>query len=123
MATGIVQMAVMKTLSLAKTSVFIQPLFSSTAATTAVAFTIQWLAVRRTNRCVRTAVIWNSLYVRASVILISHTERIRIVGLAPVAPRSVFPTHLDVIGYLIVMTQAMKIIVRWSLRSICFIHF
>ena len=123
MATRIVRMAVMKTLSLAKTGVVMFLLIVSTTATTAVALSFQWLVVRRTNRCVRTAVIWSFPSARASVILHSRGERIHTVGLAPVAPRSVFPTHLDVMGYLIVMTQAMKIIVRWSLRSICFIHF
>ena len=109
----IVQMAVTRTLSLAKTSVVMFLLIISTTATTAVAFSMEWLVVRRTNHCVKTAVIWNSPYVRTSVTIRSKEERIHIVGLVPMAPRSVFPTHLDAIKCRIVKMVAMKVIVRW----------
>ena len=92
-----------------------------------VAFKDDWLAVPRTDPSVGTAVIWTSPSVRASVILRSQTERIHIIGLVSMAPRDVFSTHLDAMGYLIVMMTAMNVIVRWWLgfvftMNFCFVY-
>ena len=111
MVTRIVQVGAMKTLSLATVIVGIGLVKTilSTIATTAVAFSIQCFVVRRTNRCVRTAVIWTSPYAEVIATIRSHTQRTRTGGLALVAPRSVFCTQLDAMGYLIAMMVAMKI--------------
>ena len=108
-------MGVMKTLSLARTfaGVVIYTLFIATIATMVVALVTVWYVLPRINRCVRTAVIWTSPSVEVSAIFRSQIERIHIDGLAQMAPRSVFSTHLDAMGYLIVMIQVMSMIVLW----------
>ena len=78
-----------------------------------VAFLIVWFVLPRTNRCVRTVVIWTSPSVEVSAIFRSQIERIHIDGLAQMAQRSVFSTLLDAMGYLIVMIQVMSMIVLW----------
>ena len=115
MARRIVQMGVMKTLSLARifAGVVIYTLFIATIATMVVALVTVWFVLLRTNRCVRTAVIWTSPSVEVSAIFRSQIERIHIDGLAQMAQRSAFSTLLDAMGYLIVMIQVMSMIVLW----------
>ena len=101
MVTRIVQVGAMKTLSLARVSVSIGLVRTelSTDVTTTVAFGCTWLAALRRSPCVRTEVTWPTPSVRADVIHVSQKLRIDTGGLAGMAPRkSVFSTHLDVIG-------------------------
>ena len=101
-------MGVMKTLSLARTSVVIHSLLIATIAIIVVALLEAWFVLLRTNRYVRTVVIWTSPSVKASVIMRSHGLRIHIGGLAPTAPKDVFATHLDAMAISIVTMAAMN---------------
>ena len=116
-------MAVMKTLLLAKTTAFISNLQPGIIAIMVVAFEQKQSAVHRTNHCVGTAVIWTIPSAGENVIMFPQLQRIHIDGLVSVAPRSVFSTHPDAMGYLIVMMAAMKVIVCSSLRLVLVKHF
>ena len=109
MPPRIVQMAVMRTLWLAKTSVVTYPLITATIVTMVVVFLCNCYAVPRTDPCAQMVVIW---LIVINVIIFSQKNRIHTDGLAPIAPRSVFSKHLDVMGYMIVRMAAMKVIVR-----------
>ena len=94
-------MGAMKTLSLATVvvSIGLVKTILSSVVTTAVAFGWKWLAALRRSPCVRTEVTWLTPSVRANATEISQDLKIPTGGLAGMAARkSVFSTHLDVIG-------------------------
>ena len=76
-------------------------------ATMTVAFTGQWPAVLKLSPCVRTAEIWMTLSVMASVTLTSQELRTLIDGLVPMAPRGVSSRRPVVTGLQIV-TMPLK---------------
>ena len=124
-----VRMGVMKILSLAKTIQDVATYIhnSSTTVTMVVAFFWKWPVVPRINRCAKTVVIWSSPSVGESVIIIFLTWWIHIGGLAQMAPRNAFSTHLDAMGYMIVMMAAMNVLVRWwygfvFTTNFCFVY-
>ena len=99
----VVQMGAMRTRLLARTSVSQRPMrvILSTNVTMAVAFGGVWYAALRISPCVGMEVTCLTSSVRASVTSDSQAQKIHTGGLVPMAQRSVFSTHLDVIGYLV----------------------
>ena len=112
MASGNVQMAEMKTLSLARTSAVRYPKLLATIAIMVVALYYIWLVAPRPIHCVKMAVIWSFPSVREFVIILTQTQTIHTGGHAPTALRSVFFKHIGAMGYLIVKMAAMKMIVH-----------
>ena len=112
MASRNVQMAEMKTLSLARTSAVRYPNMLVTIAIMVVALNQLWLVVPRPIHCVKMAVIWIFPSVREFVIIITQAHTIHTGGPAPTALRSVFSKHIGAMGYLIVKMAAMNMIVH-----------
>ena len=103
-------MGVMKALLLAKASA-IQPKNSTQAdflsfhVTKTAVSTWRWPAALRLSPCAKMAQTWLNPSAKASAILNILALRIRIVGLVPMAPRSVSSKRRDVMGIQIVTMQ------------------